>query len=144
MTGLKKAGGRRGSPEVVAKRRAARLFNDVVLGRKPAAGDGRTERKRRRLLEELSAGATRSGRALTPIDVLTRVQTLLELGEPLAALRRALPAPAPLEPTPELVEGLRRLQEAYGFAPAVYAFVGLRGATLRKAGIAGERDKRSA
>jgi hypothetical protein len=139
-TGTKKPsstadGSRRGSPEVVAKRRAARQFNDVVLGRKPGLGDGRTERRRRRMLEELSAGATRSGRELTPIEVLTRVQALLELGESLASIRRACPAPRTLEPTPELVDGLRRLQQAYGFTPEVYAFVGLRGATLRKAGI---------
>ena len=135
--GLKKTRGRRGSPEVVAKRRAARLFNDVVLGRKPTASDGRVERRRRRMLEELTAGATRSGRALTPIDVLTRVQALLDLGETIASIRRAVPPPEPFAPTPELVDGLRRLQEAYGFLPEVYAFIGLRGATLRKAGIKG-------
>ena len=49
------AGGRRGSPEVIAKRRAARLFNDIVLGRKAGAEDGRTERRKRRMLEELAA-----------------------------------------------------------------------------------------
>jgi hypothetical protein len=127
---------RRGDPEVVAKRRAARLFNDVVLGRRPGASDGRTERRRRRLLEELSSGTSRAGRALTPIDVLTRVQQLLELGAPLAEIRRACPPPASPPPTPELVERLRLLQEAYGFTPEVYTFIGLRGATLRKAGIA--------
>lgn len=130
---------RRGAPEVVAKRRAARLFNDVLLGRRPAANDGRTERKRRRLLDELASGTSRSGRALTPIDVLTRVQELLELGAALAEIRRACPPPAAPQVTPELVERLRLLQEAYGFMPEVYAFIGLRGATLRKAGIAQSR-----
>ena len=134
-TGLKKAKSRRGNPEVVEKRRAARLFNDMVLGRKPSASDGRIERRRRRLLEELSAGTTRAGRALTPIDVLTRVQALLDLGEPLSAIRRAVPVPEPVTVTPELVDRLRRLQLAYGFMPEVYGFIGLGGTTLRKAGI---------
>jgi hypothetical protein len=128
---------RRGSPEAVEKRRAARLFNKALLG-DPAPGtpDGRTERRRKRLLEELANGAARgSKRGLKPVDVLARVQELLALGEPLASIRRACPAPRAIETTPEVVEGIRRLHEAYAFPAEAYAFVGLDGAALRSAGV---------
>ncbi len=127
----------RGSPEVVAKRRAARAFNEALLG---GAGaplvDGRTERRRRRLLEELSQGTIRGGkRELKPIEVLSRVQELLLLGEPLASIRKACPKPRPIEATPEIVEGIRRIHEAYTFPAAAYTFVGLDTAALKKAGV---------
>ncbi len=133
----------RGSPEVVEKRRAARAFNEALLG---GAGaplvDGRTERRRRRLLEELSQGTVRGGkRELKPIEVLSRVQELLELGEPLSSIRKACPRPRPIEATPEIVEGIRRIHEAYTFPAAAYTFVGLDAAALMKAGvIAPKRD----
>jgi len=130
------ATGRRGSPEVVEKRRAARAFNDLLLGRRPGAGDGRTERRRRRLLEELAAGKARGGgKDLTPIDVLSRVQALIELGESIASIRRACPAPPAVDPTPALIENVRRLHRAYGFPLEAYRFVGLGEALLRQAGI---------
>lgn len=135
---------RRGSPDVVEKRRAARAFNDLLLGRRPSADDGRTARRRRRLLEELAAGKARGGkRELTPVDVLSRVQELLELGEPLAQLRETCPARPPVASSPEIVDGLRRIHAAYGFRPEVYAFVGVGPALLREAGLVGARDERA-
>ena len=133
---------RRGSPDAVEKRRAARRFNELLLGGGGRAGDGRTERRRRRLLAELAEGVARRGkRALKPIDVLSRVEELLELGEPLASIRKAYPPPPPVEVTAELVEGLRHLHRAYGFSADVYRFVGLDAHALRKAGVlrGGER-----
>ena len=138
-----KAPSGRGSPEVVEKRRAARAFNEALLGGAGAAlVDGRTERRRRRLLEELSKGTIRGGkRELKPIEVLSRVQELLSLGEPLASIRKACPKPRPIDATPEIVEGIRRIHEAYTFPAAAYTFVGLDTAALKKAGvIAGEAD----
>jgi hypothetical protein len=134
---LKKAANRRASPEAVEKRRAARLFNQVLLrDRVGAAPDGRTERRRRRLLNELSRGASRGGkRGLKPIDVLARVQELLALGEPVASIRKACPRPRPVEATPEIVEGIRRIHLAYDFPVEVYAFVGLDQDALRRAGV---------
>src|SRR6476620_5391427 len=84
-----KALNRRGSPEAIEKRRAARMFNDV-LGGNAAGGrlDGRTEKRRQRLLQELESGLARGSRELKPLDVLSRVQELLELGEPLASIRK--------------------------------------------------------
>ncbi|WP_441288119.1 hypothetical protein ACSRUE_39875 [Sorangium sp. KYC3313] len=141
----KRGGGaqnRRGSPDAVEKRRAARRFNELLLGGGGRAGDGRTERRRRRLLAELADGVARRGkRALKPIDVLSRVEELLALGEPLASIREAYPPPPPVEVTAELVEGLRHLHRAYGFSADVYRFVGLDAHALRKAGVlrGGER-----
>ncbi len=128
---------RRGSPEAVEKRRAARLFNKAVLGDQRVGGpDGRTERRRRRLLEELARGAARGGkRALKPIDVLSHAAELLSLHEPLASIRKACPRARPVETTPEIVDGLRRIHRAYGFPAEVYALVGLDADALRRAGI---------
>lgn len=127
---------RRGSPEAVEKRRAARHFNEVVLGPSAPRLDGRTEKKRQRLLEELASGQLRSsGRSLKPIDVLLRVHGLLELGETIATLRRSCRLPKPLPPTAALIESVRRLHEAYAFPIEAYAFVGIDEALLREAGL---------
>jgi hypothetical protein len=132
----RKTPSRRASPEVVEKRRAARAFNEALLGGGAALVDGRTERRRRRLLEELSQGTARGGkRELKPIEVLSRVQELLDLGEPLASIRKACPRPRPVEATPEIVEGIRRIHEAYTFPAAAYRFVGLDSKALREAGV---------
>jgi hypothetical protein len=127
----------------VEKRRAARLFNKAILGdARAGAADGRTERRRRRLLEELAKGAARGGkRDLKPIDVLSRVQELLALGEPLASIRKACPKPRPVEATPEVIEGVRRIHEAYAFPADAYAFVGLDADALRAAGVLPERTR---
>ncbi len=133
---VKKATNLRGSPEAVEKRRAARLFNQALLGKGSGAPDGRTERRRRRLLDELAKGAARSGkRGLKPIEVLSRVQELLALGEPLASIRRACARPRPVEATPQVIEGIRRIHRAYDFPAEAYAFVGLDAEALRQAGV---------
>jgi hypothetical protein len=133
---------RRASPEAVQKRRAARAFNKAVLGEARGGPDGRTERRRRRLLEELAAGAARGGkRELKPIDVLSRVQELLALGEPLASIRRACPKRRALEATPEILEGVRRIHEAYAFPVEAYAFVGLDAEALTEAGVLPPRGR---
>ncbi|MFO0755641.1 MAG: hypothetical protein U0359_04085 [Byssovorax sp.] len=132
----KRAPNRRASPEAVEKRRAARAFNEAVIGGGARAADGRTERRRKRILEELGSGTARgSKRELKPIEVLTRVQELLALGEPLAAIRKVCPKPRPVEVTPEVVEGLRAIHRAYAFPVAIYELVGLGAEALREAGL---------
>jgi hypothetical protein len=130
---------RRGSPEAIAKRRAGRRFNDLFDEGGPGLLDGRTQKRRQRLLQELEAGKARgSGRELKPLDVLSHVSELLELCEPLATLRkvcRTRPVPATAEP---LVEVVAQLHRAYGFRPEAYRFVGIDDAVLRAAGITGE------
>lgn len=121
----------------MAKRRAARAFNEVLAGGSPRPGDGRTERRRRRLLQELTEGVTRSGQDLKPIDVLLRAQALLDLGETAESLVAARPPPPAVPATEALIEGVRRLHAAYGFAPEVYRLVGIDDAALRLAGVLG-------
>ena len=81
---------RRGSPEAIEKRRVARVFNDILGGRGASSAklDGRTEKRRQRLLKELEAGKARGSRELKPLDVLQRVQELMDLGEPLGSIRK--------------------------------------------------------
>lgn len=127
---------RRGSPEAVRKRRAARLFNDLLSEGARPLRDGRTEKKRRRILRELKDGAAQAtGEPLKPIDVLLRVQTLLDLGESVAAIRKVCKPPKPVVSSEAVVDGVRRIHEAYGFASDAYQFVGIDGPTLRKARI---------
>lgn len=127
----------RSSREAIDKRRAARRFNEVLAagGRGPAL-DGRTEKRRKRLLSELADGAAKAGRqALKPIDVLVRVQDLLALGEPLASIKKVRRVPKPVDETEALVDGVRRLHDAYGFSTDVYQFVGVSAAVLARAGV---------
>jgi hypothetical protein len=127
----------RASAEAVEKRRAARHFNDVLLGGgRPARLDGRTEKRRQRLLDELRRGSARSGgKELKPIDVLLRVQSLLEIDEPVASIKKVCKPPRPVPDSDEVVEGVRTLHRAYGFAPEAYQFVGIDVATLKRAGV---------
>jgi hypothetical protein len=128
---------RRGSPEAIAKRRAGRAFNDLYDT--PAAGgqlDGRTAKRRERLLQELETGKARgSGRALKPLDVLMRVSELLTLGEPLAAIRKACKPRSAPPLGPSVVEAVTELHLAYGFQPEAYRFVGVDDDVLRAAGV---------
>jgi hypothetical protein len=129
---------RRGSPEAIAKRRAARAFNDLLDPEARSRFDGRTEQRRKRLLAELESGKRRgSARALKPIDVLARVDELLALGEPLASLKKIC-APRAAPPGGErLVALIGELHRAYGFRPEAYRFVGIGPEVLRRAGVLG-------
>jgi len=128
---------RRGSPEAIEKRRAARMFNDVLGGRGAAANklDGRTEKRRQRLLRELENGTTRGSRELKPLDVLQRVQELLELGEPLSSIRKVSKVKKPMVAPDAIVGVVERLHRAYGFRPEAYRFVGIGEDVLRSAGV---------
>jgi hypothetical protein len=131
-----KAQNRRGSPEAIEKRRAARMFNDVLGGRgvRGAKLDGRTEKRRQRLLKELEAGTGRGGE-LKPLDVLQRVQELLELGESLGNIRKVAKTRKSLVPPESTVDVVQRLQKAYAFRAEVYRFVGIGDDVLRTAGV---------
>ena len=133
----RRAKSRRAAPDVVDKRRAARRFNALIEGSGRTGGlDGRTEKRRARILAELESGLFRaSKRALKPIDVLLRVQALLEMGEPVVGIRRACRPPRAIAASTEIVEGVRSIHDAYGFRPEAYAFVGVDEAMLRAAGV---------
>lgn len=127
---------RRGSPEAIEKRRAARLFNDVLGGRRSAGKlDGRTEKRRQRLLTELEAGRTRTGRELKPLDVLQHVDELLSIGEPLSSVRKVAKVRKHGVPDKELAGVVGRLHKAYAFRPEAYRFVGIGDEVLRAAGV---------
>lgn len=127
---------RRGSPEAIEKRRIARMFNDVLGGHGSAAAklDGRTEKRRQRLLRELEENK-HGNKDLKPLDVLTRVQELLELGEPLANIKKARKLPKPQAATAATVELIQRLHKAYAFRPECYRFVGIGDEVLGDAGV---------
>jgi hypothetical protein len=128
---------RRGSPEAIEKRRAGRLFNDVLGGRGagPHKRDGRTEKRRQRMMRELEAGKVRGSRELKPLDVLQRVHELLELGEPLRSIRKVAKPRKSTVPPEAVVEVVGRLHKAYGFRPECYRFVGIGDDVLRSAGV---------
>jgi hypothetical protein len=128
---------RRGSPEAIEKRRAARIFNDVLGGR-GAAGqklDGRTEKRRQRLLKELEAGMARGSRELKPLDVLQRVQELIDMGEPLSNIRKVAKPRKATVSEEAMVDVVEKLHKAYAFRPEVYRFVGIGEEVLRTAGV---------
>ena len=137
---------RRGSPEAIEKRRVARLFNDILGGRAAGAGkhDGRTEKRRQRLMRELETGKVRGAREMKPLDVLTRVNELLGLGEPLSAIRKIAKVRKHGVPAEGIVEVVSRLHKAYGFRPECYRFVGVGDDVLRTAGVVEEGGPRRA
>lgn len=132
-----RAPNRRGSPEAIEKRRVARVFNDILGGRGAAAHklDGRTEKRRQRLLRELEAGKARGSRELKPLDILQRVQELMDLGEPLSSIRKVAKVRKSAVPPEAIVGVVERLHRAYSFRPEVYRFVGIGEDVLREAGV---------
>ena len=135
---------RRGSPEAIEKRRVARVFNDILGGRGASAHklDGRTEKRRQRLLKELEAGKARGSRELKPLDVLQRVQELMDLGEPLSSIRKVTKVRKSTLAPEAIVGVIERLHRAYSFRPEVYRFVGIPEEVLREAGVLAGAPKR--
>jgi hypothetical protein len=128
---------RRGSPEAIEKRRAGRMFNDVLGGGGAGARkrDGRTEKRRMRLMRELESGKVRGARELKPLDVLQRVHELLELGEPLRSIRKVAKVRKGIVPPEAMIEVVGRLHKAYAFRIECYRFVGVGDDVLRSAGV---------
>ena len=136
---------RRGSAEAIEKRRVARVFNDILGGRGASAHklDGRTEKRRQRLLKELEAGKARGTRELKPLDILQRVQELMDLGEPLSSIRKVTKVRKTALPPEAIVGVVERLHRAYSFRPEVYRFVGIGEEVLREAGVLEAAQKRA-
>jgi len=132
-----RGGNRRGSPEAIEKRKVARMFNDFLGGRRSAAHqlDGRTEKRRQRLLRELEAGQAHGARELKPLDVLQRVQELLDLGEPVSSIKKVRKVPKSIPPAKETVQLVERLHKAYAFRREAYRFVGISDEVLGSAGV---------
>jgi hypothetical protein len=134
---------KRGSPEAIEKRKAARIFNDVLGGGRSAHKlDGRTEKRRQRLLLELEKGVARGSRELKPLDVLQHVNELMELGEPLSSIRKVAKIRKSTVPPESVVDIVSRLHRAYNFRPETYRFVGIGEDVLRSAGVLGDDPTR--
>jgi hypothetical protein len=123
----RKSTGGRGSAEAIEKRRVARQLNTLFGGGGGQSGklDGRTEKRRQRLLKELREG--KAGQPLKPIEIVTHANELLEMGETLPGIRKnGVKMPKlDLDGTPDKVDTVLRAQEAYGFRPEVWKLLGL-------------------
>ena len=116
---------KRGSPEAIAKRRAARALNRLFdEGGSPATMDGRTLKRKKRLMKELKEG--RKGSPLKAHEVLGHVDELLKLGETLTTIRKLKPM---TPPTPTLDEDtvavIKQTQATYGFDPKAWKVLGV-------------------
>ena len=133
-----KASGR-GSPEAIAKRRAARSLNSLFGDghRNGPALDGRTEKRRQRLLKELKEG--RGGRPLKAIEILTYTNELLELGETLGSIKKSGAKPARADLGPQAQQVIQQTQQEYGFRPDAWRMLGVE---IGPGGAAGKRGKR--
>jgi len=123
----RKSTGGRGSAEAIEKRRVARQLNTLFGGGGNQAGklDGRTEKRRQRLLKELKDG--KSGQALKPIELVAHANELLEMGETLASIRKnGVKTPKlDLGDSAEKIETVLRAQDAYRFRPEVWKLLGV-------------------
>jgi hypothetical protein len=128
---------RRGSPEAVAKRCAGRAFNLLLEARQSRRPlDGRSLKRRQRLLQELRTGKRRgSQQPLKPLDVLARVNELLELGESPTAIRKVHRPRPPHAEQLDLVHAVSELHQAYGFRLQAYRLLGISDQVLRQAGV---------
>jgi hypothetical protein len=120
----------RSSLEAIRKRRVARRLNDLLSGKGLLSAEGRdrrTEKRRQRLLAELEKGTKKGAREpLKPIEILQRVNELLEIGEPVSSIRKAARVRStPALPIESAVEVLREVHAAYRFRPETYRFLGL-------------------
>jgi len=115
----------RGSKEAIEKRRAARQLNALLTDGAPPGSrlDGRTEKRRKRLILELKQG--RRGVPLKPIDFLTHVNELLELGESVSSLKKAGVKSRKAEDSTAIAQAARQVQDAYQFKPDVWKLIGL-------------------
>ncbi len=127
VKGARRDTGGRGSAEAIEKRRVARQLNTLFGANGHQAGklDGRTEKRRQRLLKELKDG--KRGQALKPIEIITHASELLEMGETLATIRKnGLKATKiEIDGQGEKADAVRRAQEAYKFHPEVWKLLGI-------------------
>ena len=115
----------RASAEAVAKRRASRQLNALFAGGRGGkkALDGRTEKRRLRLIAELQNG--RRGTPLKAIQILGHAQELLELGETIGSLKKAGVKPLRVSLDPAHWELIEATQAAYGFRPEAWKLLGV-------------------
>lgn len=116
---------RRGSPEAIAKRRAARTLN-TLFAKSAVVGsmDGRTVKRKNRLMKELQQG--RGGSGLKAHEALSHVTELLAMGETVGSIRKLNPrVPSAPALTAETVQVIRDTQDSYGFDPRAWKMLGV-------------------
>jgi hypothetical protein len=124
-----KAKSGRGSPEAIEKRRVARAFNAIFAATPdtPKGLDGRTEKRRQRLVEELKTGKSRKGQPLLPVERLQAMHQLLEIGETKASLtKQGVKFPRSVAPELKGQEDLiKQFQAAYDLHPDSWKILGV-------------------
>jgi hypothetical protein len=127
VKGKRGAGSGRGSAEAIEKRRVARQLNALFSpsGAENGKRDGRTEKRRQRLLKELKEG--RRGEPLKPIELVGHADELLSLGETLASIRKNGVRTTRQEGgfSSDQLDAVQRTQAAYGFRPEVWKLLGI-------------------
>ena len=129
----------RGSPEAVEKRRSARQLNTLLGATGEKKLDGRTEKRRKRLVKELKQG--RRGTALKPIDFVSHVHELLEIGESLSSLRKQGVKARKTDTSPEVLDAVERTQKAYGFRADAWKMLGITLEASKRGRRGGRRKK---
>jgi hypothetical protein len=116
---------RRGSPEAIAKRRAARSLNRIFdQGPSGPSIDRRSLRRKKRLIQELKEG--RRGEPLKAHEILGHVTELLAFGESMGSIRKLKPRIPPVPPlNAETVSTIRATQESYQFDPRAWKLLGV-------------------
>lgn len=114
----------RGSVEAVEKRRTARRLNALFSGKgkRDAKLDGRTEKRRKRLLKELKEG--KAGKPLKAIDMVSHANELLKLGETIASIRKNGVKTSKVELSDDVHDVIKRTQAAYDFNPRAWRILG--------------------
>lgn len=124
MARRKKAATKRGSPEAIAKRKVARALNQLFSEAGESPLDGRTLKRKRRLIEQLTKG--KHGKPLKALEVLVHANELLSLGESLSSLRKLKPQlPATPPVTEEATAIYLETQKNYGFDPKAWRLLGI-------------------
>ena len=115
----------RGSPEAIAKRRAARSLNRIFMQSASVnALDGRTLKRKTRLAKELAEG--KGGEALKAHEILSHTTELLGMGETMTTIRALKPVLPPALPlTDDTVAIIKDTQTSYGFDPRAWKLIGI-------------------
>jgi hypothetical protein len=121
--GGKDSGGR-GSAEAIEKRRTARQLNTLLgAGKSDGRMDGRTAKRRERLIRELKDG--RRGRPLKPTEMVSHVDELMTLGETLGSLAKLGVKPLRIPLTADLLDVIERMQKAYNYNKQAWKILGV-------------------
>jgi len=127
---------KKGVVDAGKKRSMARRFNDALKPSvaKPEKLDKRTAKRLARYKTELKAGK-KGDKNLSPLDVATRINELLNHGEKLGDLKKlAKPRKVDID-IDQLVGILKEMHPVYGYRPDAYRFAGVSDAALLAAGI---------